>query len=126
MSDEQEQEQMSEQEQELFEKGKAEFLKDLDDQENQDAEKGVRKVPFETRIIRHPDGSFERKIYINNELLDWSVDIASFQEAQRMGAMYQRAVKEDIVRHFTNSVSEFLGRKVTMEQIHDATKSGWI
>jgi hypothetical protein len=111
---------------EFLEKDKQAFLKKLDDQENQDADNGVRKVPFETRILRHPDGSFERKIFINNELLDWSVDVASFQEAQKMGPMYQRAVKEDIVKHFTNSVSEFLGRKVTMEEIHHATKSGWI
>ena len=120
---------MSEQEekiQEALEKQEKEFLKQIDDQENMDADNDVRKVPFETRILRHPDGSFERKIFINNELLDWSVDIASFQEAQRMGSMYQKSVKEDIVKHFTNSVSEFLGRKVTMEEIRTATKSGWI
>jgi len=40
--------------------------------------------------------------------------------------MYQRAVKEDIVKHFTNSVSEVIGRKVTMEDIAKATKTGWI
>jgi hypothetical protein len=93
--------------------------------ENED-NKEIKKVPFETRIFRHPNGSFERKIFINGELLDWSVDVSSFREAQKMGSMYQRAIKADIAKHFTESVSEVLGRKVTMEEIVAATKSGWI
>lgn len=83
-------------------------------------------VRFETRIKFHSNGEIERKIYIGGELLDWSVDITSFQEAKRMGQMYQRAIKEDIAKHFTNSVSEFIGKKVTMEDILKATKTGWI
>jgi len=81
---------------------------------------------FETRIKFHPNGEIERQIYIGGELLDWSVDITSFREAQKMGSMYHRAIKEDIVKHFTNSVSEVLGRKVSMEDIVKATKTGWI
>jgi hypothetical protein len=83
-------------------------------------------VKFETRIKFHPNGEIERQIYIGGEMLDWSVDITSFQEAQRMGPMYQRAIKEDIAKHFTQSVSELLGRKVSMEEILKATKTGWI
>jgi len=81
---------------------------------------------FETRIKFHPNGEIERQIYIGNELLDWSVDITSFQDARRMGPQYHKAIKEDIVKHFTNSVSEVLGRKVSMEDIVKATKTGWI
>lgn len=84
------------------------------------------KVKFETRVLMHPNGSLERKIFIDGEMLDWSVDISSFKEAQKMGPMYQRAVKEDIARHFTESISEMLGRQVTMEEVYAATKSGWI
>ena len=84
------------------------------------------KVRFETRVVMHPNGSLERKIFVGGELLDWSVDISSFQDAQRMGPMYQRAIKEDIAKHFTKSVSEMLGREVTMEEVYNATKTGWI
>lgn len=83
-------------------------------------------VKFETRIKFHSNGSIERQIYIGGELLDWSVDVSSFQEAQRMGPMYQRAIKEDIAKHFTKSVSEVVGREVSMEDILRATKTGWI
>lgn len=95
-------------------------------EENDVSKDEFKKVPFQTRILRHPNGSLERKIFINGEILDWSVDISSFQEAQKMGSMYQRAIKADIAKHFTESVSEVLGRKVTMEQILEATKTGWI
>lgn len=99
----------------------------MSDEKNlEDLNKGFEKVRFETRIFRHPNGSLERKIFVDNKLLDWSVDVSSFQEAQRMGMMYQRAVKEDIAKHFTECVSELLGRKVTMDEILIATKTGWI
>lgn len=86
----------------------------------------IEKVRFETRIKRHPNGSMERKIYINGEMFDWSVDITSFKEAQKMGLMYQKAVKEDIAKHFIESVSDVLGRKITMQEILEANKTGWI
>jgi len=40
--------------------------------------------------------------------------------------MYKKAVQADIVKHFVDSVSDFLGRKVTMKEVNEATKRGWI
>jgi hypothetical protein len=90
------------------------------------SEKIVEKKRFETKILMHPNGSIERKIYIDGEMFDWSVDVSSFLEAKKMGLMYQKAVQESIANHFVNSVSEVLGRKVTMKEVYEATKSGWI
>lgn len=84
------------------------------------------KVRFETRVKLHPNGSVEREIWIDDQKLDWSVDITSFHEAVRMGPLYQKAVKADIVRHFVDSVSDLVGRKVTMKDVNEATKRGWI
>lgn len=84
------------------------------------------KVKFETRVKLHPNGSVEREIYIGGEKFDWSVDITSFHEAVRMGPMYKKAVQQSIVSHFVNSVSDVLGRKVTMKEVNEATKRGWI
>jgi hypothetical protein len=84
------------------------------------------KVKFETRIKLHSNGSVEREIWISDQKFDWSVDITSFHEAVRMGSMYKKAVQQDIVKHFVNSVSDFLGRKVTMKEVNEATKRGWI
>jgi hypothetical protein len=47
-------------------------------------------------------------------------------EAAKMGPQYIREVQKDIEKHFANSVSDFLGRKVTIEEIQKATKTGWI
>lgn len=84
------------------------------------------KVKFETRIKLHPSGAVEREIYIGGEKFDWSVDVTSFHEAVKMGPMYKRAVQADIVKHFVDSVSDVLGRKVTMKEVNEATKRGWI
>jgi carbon monoxide dehydrogenase subunit G len=84
------------------------------------------KKRFETRIKIHPDGSMERKIYIGGELFDWSVDVSSFMEAKKMGPKYVNSIQEDIAKHFVQSVSEFLGRKVTAQEVFNAAKTGWI
>lgn len=90
------------------------------------SEKINAKNKFETRVLMHPDGSLEKKIFVDGELFDWSIDVSSFLEAKKMGPMYMKAVQDDIARHFVNSLSEFLGRKVTPEQITEAGKTGWI
>jgi len=84
------------------------------------------KVKFETRIKLHSNGSVEREVWIGGEKFDWSMDVTSFHEAVKMGPMYKKAVQADIVKHFVDSVSDFLGRKVTMKEVNEATKRGWI
>lgn len=81
---------------------------------------------FETRVKIHPNGSVEKEIYINNELLDWSVDISSYMEARKMGDMYHNAIKRDIAKHFIDAVSDLVGRKVTNKEILEAAKRGYI
>jgi hypothetical protein len=85
-----------------------------------------KKVPFETRIKIHSNGEVERKIFVDGVMLDYSVDITSFQNAVRMGPQYREAIMSDIVKHFTNCVSDMVGRKVTYDEVLAATKSGWI
>jgi hypothetical protein len=81
---------------------------------------------FEVKVRKRPDGTIEKAIFIGGELLDWSVDISSLVEAYRMGPKYARVAQKDIAKHFIESVSEFLGRKVTADDIKKATKVGWI
>jgi hypothetical protein len=40
--------------------------------------------------------------------------------------MYYREVQKDIEKHFVESVSDFVGRKVTAEEIKNAIKNGYI
>jgi len=90
------------------------------------SDKEIIRKRFEVKMRMHPDQSMEKQIFIDGEMLDWSIDSSSFLEAQRMGPQFMRAVQEDIAKHFTESVSEVLGRKVTMEEIKQAIKTGWI
>ena len=52
--------------------------------------------------------------------------MSSLAEAMKMGTKFYRSVQRDIEKHFTESVSEVVGRKVSAEDIKKATKIGWI
>lgn len=87
---------------------------------------GKPLLRFEVKMRRHPGGEIEKGIFIDNQQLDWSIDISSFQEACRMGLQYKLAVQGDIAKHFVKSVSEFVGRHVTIAEIKSAIKTGWL
>ena len=80
---------------------------------------------FEVKM-RKEKGNVQKAIFVGGELLDWNIDMDSYMEAVKMGFMYQRDVQRDIEKHFITSVSDFLGRKITMEDIKKAIQTGWI
>lgn len=84
------------------------------------------KVRFEVKMRPGKGGGIEKAIFIDNELLDWQIDMNSYMDAVQMGPMYRREIQRSIEEHFTEAVSETLGRKVTMEDIKVAIKDGWI
>ena len=84
------------------------------------------KKRFEVKLRPGPDGQIERAIFIDDELLDWQVDVNSLFEAKKMGPVFFQSVQRDIERHFVASVGEFLGRHVTMQEINEAIRTGWI
>jgi len=90
------------------------------------SEENLGKKRFETKVVMGKNGMLERQIFIGGELLDWGVDLSSFMEAKKMGPQYMKAIQMDIAKHFAASVSEVLGRHVSMEEISEATKTGWI
>lgn len=84
------------------------------------------KKKFEVKIRPAEGGGIEKAIFINGEMLDWQVDINSLVDAQKMGPLYFKEVQKDIEKHFVESVGDFLGRKVTAQDIKEAIKTGWI
>lgn len=88
-------------------------------------ENGNPKSTFEVKIIT-VNGGIVKKIFVDGLLLDWEVDISSLMEAQRMGAKYFKAAQKDIEKHFAESVSEVIGRKVNVDDIKKAIETGWI
>jgi len=88
--------------------------------------KEIKKQKLEIKSKTNPDGTVTKAIFIGGEMFDYSVDMKAYHKACEMGDKYQKYVQEDITRHFTESVSEFLERKVTMADIVNAFSSGWI
>ena len=86
---------------------------------------GTPKKKFEVRMF-HELGALRKAIFIDDQELDWSVDTASLHDAWKMGPKFFRSVQRDIEKHFVESVSDFIGRKVTPEDIKEATKTGWL
>ena len=84
------------------------------------------KLSFEVKMRKGKRDVIEKAIFIDGELLDWSIDMSSFMDAAKMGPKFKRAAQKDIEKHFIESVSEFIGKKVTIDEIKTAIKTGWI
>jgi hypothetical protein len=87
-------------------------------------ELGMRR--FEVQLRPAKGGGLEKAIYIDGEMLDWQVDLNSYMEAVKMGPAFMLEAQKSIAEHFVEAVSDTLGRKVTIEEIKTATKTGWI
>ena len=87
---------------------------------------GTPKVRFQVGLRKIPNGAIEKAIFIDGQKLNWSLDINAFVESKKMGTMIAQSMKKDIIRHYISSVSEFLGRHVTIEEIKAAIQTGWI
>jgi hypothetical protein len=88
-------------------------------------EKGNPMLRFEVKMRKHK-GGIQKAIFIGGEMLDWSVDVSQMIDAMNMGPHFYKEVQRDIERHFVESVSEFIGRKVGPTEIKKAIKEGWI
>lgn len=87
---------------------------------------GSPMLTFEVKMRKNQDGTMEKAIFIGGEMLDWAVDQSSMLEAMKMGPKFFRAVQRDVEKHYVDSVSEFVGRKLTPNDIKEAIKTGWI
>ena len=84
------------------------------------------KKKFEIKMYMAEKGNLKQGIFIDGELLDWSVDVHDLLEAKKMGGKFAKSLEIDIVRHFLQSISEFLGRKISVDEMNEARKNGYI
>lgn len=98
----------------------------LIDQAVQNPPPGKRRIRFGTKVFIHPNGSIEKKIFVDDVEMDYSIDISAFKEACKMGLHFKLAVQRDIEQHFTDCVSDMVGAKLTMDDIKKAIKNGYI
>jgi len=84
------------------------------------------KLKFEVKMKMKPSGEVEKAIFVGGEMFDYSVDVLAYHKACNLGPEFKETVQQDIVNHFVKSISEFIGRDVTMPDVINAIKTGWI
>lgn len=84
-------------------------------------------VPFEEKTYLSDDGIHQQKgIFVDGTLFDWGVDEENYKQALALGPKYRIAIEESIAKHFVESFSEFLSRRITLEEVNEARRTGWI
>lgn len=68
----------------------------------------------------------EKAVFVDGKKLDFTIDVLRFLEAKRKGPKYLFEEQKKIEREFVRSVSEAVGRRITVEDIKRATVEGWI
>jgi len=70
-----------------------------------------------------------RILAVDNEAFDWGLNEEQYKKAQFV-IKNDPEMKEnyvgDIQKHFIKSMSEFLGKQVTLKEINDAIEKGFI
>ena len=69
---------------------------------------------------------FQKNIYVDGELFEWSIDEEAYRWAQSQGPQMLMAVQKDICKHFLDCLSELVNRKISIQDLQEATKTGWI
>lgn len=73
-----------------------------------------------------PEDGVEKAVFIDNKKIDFKIDVFRFLEAKSKGPKFLFEEQKKIEKEFRRSVSDFLGRKVTIEEIKKAILEGWI
>lgn len=87
---------------------------------------GKPKKRFFVKTEMTTNSFFQKNIYIDGELFDWSIDEEAYHWAETQGLQTLMAVQKDICKHFLDCLSEVVGRKIGIEDLQEAQKSGWI
>lgn len=68
------------------------------------------------------------KIFIDGEPFDWELDEEAITEANRHSgnSEFMRAIHNDIMGHFLDSLSSVLGFRPSMRQVNESLKRGFI
>ena len=68
-------------------------------------------------------------IFIDGQMFDWYIDRESLDEAKRFAQndpIIKKSIYADIQSHFMHSFCEFIGKKVTLEELNEALMTGRI
>jgi hypothetical protein len=78
-----------------------------------------REIPFQQKNGR---------IFIDGEAFDWDLDDSAISEANRHAgnAIFMRAIHNDIMNHFLDSLAAVLGFRPSMGQVNESLQRGFI
>lgn len=70
-----------------------------------------------------------KAIFIDGQVFDWHIDRKSLVEAKRFAQndpVMKQSIYTDIQSHFMHSFCEFIGKKITLEELNEALMTGRI
>lgn len=71
-------------------------------------------------------GMMKKDVFVDEKLFEYEIDKNSLMKAKEMGPQYYIAAQRDIQKHFLDSLSDFLGRTITNQEVQKAVETGWI
>jgi hypothetical protein len=83
------------------------------------------KKKFEIKFKKVGDKVL-KAIFINDVMLDYSVDVEALKKISALGSEYKKAALLDIEKHFIECVCDMVGRQVTAQELEKAFRTGWI
>lgn len=83
------------------------------------------KKKFEIKFKKVGDKVL-KAIFINDVMLDYSVDVEALKKISALGSEYKKAALLNIEKHFIECVCDIVGRQVTAQELEKAFRTGWI
>jgi hypothetical protein len=83
------------------------------------------KKKFEIKF-KKVDDKVLKAIFIDDVMLDYSVDVEALKKISVLGPEYKKAALLDIEKHFIECVCDMVGRQVTTQELEKAFRIGWI
>jgi len=90
----------------------------------------MKKFKFEIQEVYDPDTQAQyRVLVINGEVFDWGVNDSDLANAKKLcgnDPFFKKSIQGDICRFFLNCLSEVLETEVTLGQVNEALKQGYL
>ncbi len=69
----------------------------------------------------------ENKIFVNDQLFDWGIDENSLDQIKNIKDEEEiKNINISIKNYFLDSLGEFLGKKISIKELYDALKVGYL
>lgn len=83
-------------------------------------------------IIKIHDEELDKSVHaisVDGNIFDWGMDKEQFEEAKKMishDPKLRESIILSIINHIVENFSDFIGRKITLDELNKAIKTGEI